>query len=84
MFWYEFGLCQSLPDRWLARQRLLDCQVDRLWIGKDQEGDECYENKGRCQRRRHIAHHYMAPELFGLKPKYSQASDVYAFALMAW
>ena len=28
--------------------------------------------------------HYMAPELFGLKPRYSQASDVYAYGLLAW
>lgn len=27
---------------------------------------------------------WMAPELFGLKPKYSEASDVYAYGLTAW
>jgi serine/threonine protein kinase len=28
--------------------------------------------------------HYMAPELFKMKPEYSLASDVYAFAVVAW
>jgi serine/threonine protein kinase len=28
--------------------------------------------------------HWMAPEIFGLKPNYSFASDIYAFAMVVW